>query len=143
VSETLGSLIDKLSIVNLKIVHTNQSERVESLMEHQGNLIEEINELIELFYQNKLSISRLNAKANKVYDENKFKIRRENQSIGEHIDALIGCNFYIWKLQEKMYKFEELPANEKDEVVRSIAELNLKRNNYIDMINELLIKNYA
>ena len=142
-SETLGSLIDKLSIVNLKIVHTNQSERVESLMEQQGNIIEEINELIELFYQNKLSISRLNAKANKVYDENKFKISRENQSIGKHIDALIGCNFHIWKLQEKMYKFEELPANEKDEVVRSIAELNLKRNNYIDMINELLIKNHA
>lgn len=140
-SETLGSLVDKLSIVNLKIIHTEHPDRVKSLLEQKSNLVDEINEWIELFCKNKLSISIINAKANKVYDENKFRIKIETQSIGQNIDSLINCNSSIWKLQEKIYKFEQLTGSEKDIVVRDIAELNLKRNEYIDKINELLIKN--
>jgi hypothetical protein len=138
-SENLGSLIDKLSITNLKIQFTTDKSRIESLESQKINLVEEIDEYIESCVKGLIPVRRMEMKSNKVYDEKRFNVSIELGEIGFYVNELIKYNFEIWKNQEEIYKFDDLSEVKKNEVVRSIAELNLKRNKVIDAINDTFI----
>jgi len=80
-AETLGTLIDKLSIINLKLWHcqeilargceepqkTNLINKNESLLQQRYNIIQEINEWIEKSKTEK-DPSRLMSPSNKIYE---------------------------------------------------------------------------
>jgi hypothetical protein len=139
-SETLGSLIDKISIVNLKIEHTKDKDKIENLYTQNRNLCEEIEEYINDALLGKVAINKLQIKANKVYDEGKYIIKIDNNSIGNNISQLISCNIKIWREQENIYNFERVPESKKNVVIKNIAELNLERNKLIELIDQEFVK---
>lgn len=139
-AETLGSLIDKISIVNLKIEHTKDKDKIENLYTQNRNLCEEIEEYINDALLGKVAINKLQIKANKVYDEGKYIINIDNRSIGNNISQLISCNIKIWYEQENIYNFERVPESKKNVVTKNIAELNLERNKLIELIDQEFVK---
>jgi hypothetical protein len=139
VAETLGSLCDKLIITQLKKVHTNDLVRLASIEVRVSVLKEEIDEFLLLAISGKLEANRILVKANKVYDESKFSVSAHSSSIGEAVESLLVVNLALWKEQEKVYNFEQVPADKKDAVIRDLAQLNLDRNALIEKIDETLL----
>jgi hypothetical protein len=140
VADTLGSLCDKLIITQLKKVHTNDLGRLASIDVRVSVLKEEIDEFLLLAISGKLEANRILVRANKVYDESKFSVSVHSSGIGEAIESLLVVNLALWKEQEKVYNFEQVPADMKDIVIRDLAQLNLDRNALIEKIDETLLK---
>jgi pyruvate-formate lyase len=103
-------------------------------------LKEEIDEFLLLAISGKLEANRILVRANKVYDESKFSVSVHSSGIGEAIESLLVVNLALWKEQEKVYNFEQVPADMKDIVIRDLAQLNLDRNALIEKIDETLLK---
>ncbi len=57
-------------------------------------------------------------------------------SIGDIFSRLAEVNCELWHEQEKVYEFNKVPAEQKDEVVKRLALLNLERNQCIDQIDK-------
>ena len=111
--ETLGSLIDKLTIVKLKQFHTSDCIRTNILNNQREDLVIEINEFINN------PPKKLTFPANKVHPEYKFYAYQG--SMGFLIDKLAEVNCNIWHEQEKVYEFELVPFDKKDSVIDSLA----------------------
>ena len=127
-AETLGSLIDKLIIVNLKQIHTNDQKRFTNLRSQKDSLVREIDQFISC------PPRCLVVPANKVYEGNVPKML-EAQTLGGMVTLLTEVNCYLWHKQEQVYDFVNVPADEKDGVIQSIATLNLQRNQCIEKID--------
>ena len=56
--------------------------------------------------------------------------------IGAIFAELAQANCGVWHEQEKLYDFESVPAEQKNEVMKKLAILNLQRNNCIDAIDK-------
>jgi hypothetical protein len=124
--ETLGSLIDKLTIVKLKQFHTEfNNVRFSSLELQEESLINEIDEYV---LENDARV----IPANKVCD---IKVKVFG-TIGGLISSLAITNCKIWHLQEKIYDFESVKPDAKDAVIGSIARLNIKRTALIEEIDK-------
>ena len=139
-AETLGSLCDKLTIVKLKQFHSNDKERLESLSIQECQLKEEIDSFLNDAVIGLIPEEKLSFDANKVYKKEGNQIREIQGEIGAVFSELAKVNCELWHEQEKVYDFEKIPAEEKDEVVKKLAILNLERNKCIDGIN-LTLKN--
>jgi hypothetical protein len=137
-AETLGTLCDKLTIVTLKKYHTKNKSRLGNLKIQEKQLIYEINEYISKAINGCISIDKLVFASNKVYKKAGNEIEEVTGNIGEVFSALSKVNCDLWHEQEKVYEFEKV--KDKDNVVRNLALLNLKRNNCIDKIDNLLQK---
>ena len=125
--ETLGSLVDKLSIIKLKQYHTpfDNNERFTSLDEQEESLIEEIDEYV-------LKNDARVIPANKICD---IKVHVSG-TMGGLISDLAMTNTKIWHLQEDLYNFSNLPDDKKDYTVINIAKLNIKRTALIEEIDK-------
>ena len=134
-AETLGMLCDKLTIIKLKQYHTDEAERLESLDKQAGQLQEEINEYIIDAVAGLIPADRLTFAANKVFKKEGNKVDDVSGGFGEIFLQLADVNCRLWHEQEKVYAFEQVPADEKDTVVKQLARLNLERNKCIDAIN--------
>lgn len=134
-AETLGTLSDKLTIVKLKQYHSEDTARLESLGAQAKQLQQEIDEFVQAALGGRIPIERLTFSANKVYKKEGNEIKEFAGSIGEIFAALAQTNCDLWHVQEKVYEFEIVPANEKDSVVKDLAILNLERNKCIDEID--------
>ncbi len=134
-AETLGSLCDKLTIVKLKQWHSEDKERLQSLSEQEVQLQNEINEFITDAIHGNIPAERLVFGANKVYKKEGNVIEDITGNIGEVFSKLSYVNCELWHEQEKVYDFEQVPVNEKNEVVKKLAHLNLLRNKCIDRID--------
>jgi hypothetical protein len=140
-AETLGMLCDKLTIVKLKEYHTNNEERLNSLIKQAEQLQNEIDEYIYDALNGKISIDKLSFDSNKVYIEKGNEMRSFEGSFGDLISSLADTNCKLWHTQEKVYEFEKVEVKEKDNVIKELAILNLERNQCIDKINNMF-KNY-
>ncbi|MEJ0081041.1 MAG: hypothetical protein WDM78_08880 [Puia sp.] len=136
-AETLGSLCDKLTIVKLKQFHTDDAGKLKSLAVQQASLCTEIDEFLETALSGKISVSALTFDANKVYSKKGNEIEILTGNIGEIFSKLAEINCVLWHEQEKVYEFEKVPEAQKNIVVKSLAILNLQRNQCIDEINNL------
>jgi hypothetical protein len=136
-AETLGMLCDKLTIVKLKQYHTEDKDRLASLEKQSFQLKEEINEYIKDAVQGKILPERLSFDANKVFKIEGNVVEDVTGNFGEVMYQLADVNCRLWHEQEKVYAFEEVPAGEKNIVVKQLALLNLERNKCIDRINSL------
>ncbi len=135
-AETLGTLSDKLTIVKLKQFHTEDDARLQSLARQESQLQTEIDELILAATAGKIPLEKLTFSANKVYKKEGNEIQEIKGSIGEIFSLLAETNCRLWHVQEKVYEFEAVPMNEKDNVVKELAILNLERNKCIDEMDK-------
>jgi hypothetical protein len=135
-AETLGTLADKLTTVKLKLWHTDDAERIASLKAQEKQLEEEINEFVDAAIAGQIPIGRLTFAANKVYKKEGNAISDFSGSIGELFSQLAETNCKLWHVQEKVYEFEQIPAAQKDGVIRELAVVNLERNQCIDRLDQ-------
>jgi ribosomal protein L44E len=135
-SETLGSLCDKLTVVKLKQYHTGNQKRLQSLAVQEKQLQDEINEFIEAAMSGRIPLQRLTFAANKVYRREGNMISDITGSIGEVFSKLTQVNCDLWHEQENVYEFEKVPPDKKDKVVKQLALLNLDRNQCIGRIDD-------
>ena len=136
-SETLGMLCDKLTIVKLKQFHSDEESRQESLRKQAMQLQEEIDGYIADAIAGKIPADKMVFAANKVYKQQGNETAEVQGNFGEVFYQLADVNCRLWHEQEKVYDFEEVPEAEKNTVVKNLALLNLERNKCIDAINEL------
>ena len=134
-AETLGSLCDKLTIVKLKRWHTDDTVRLQSLAAQETQLQDEIDELLSSAFAGRVPIERLTFAANKVYKREGNTPGEVRGSIGQIFSQLASVNCNLWHVQEKVYEFEKVPVEEKDEVVKQLAVLNLERTQCIDELD--------
>ena len=138
--ETLGSLCDKLTIVKLKQYHSIEETRLQSLNEQEKQLKKEIDCYVVDVFSGKIGLENITFAANKIYKSSNMQLRNVQGEIGEVFSELAKINCELWHEQEKIYDFENVPIEEKNNVVKSIAVLNLERNHCIDNINNLVYK---
>ena len=134
-AETLGMLCDKLTIVKLKQYHSENKTSLDSLALQASQLQEEIDTYISDAVNGQIDPSKMVFASNKVYKEEGNKVSEVAGGFGEVIYQLADVNCRLWHEQEKVYEFENVPAGEKDAVVKQLAVLNLERNKCIDAIN--------
>lgn len=137
--ETLGSLCDKLTIVKLKQWHTEDTVRLESLSKQEIQLANEIDTFLANALNQDIPLENLKFSSNKVYKSKGNEIREiSGSSIGVIFAELAQVNCDLWHEQEKVYEFEVVPIEQKNEVVKNLAKMNLERNFCIDKIDSLL-----
>ncbi|MFY9621689.1 MAG: hypothetical protein WAM70_18320 [Pyrinomonadaceae bacterium] len=135
-AETLGTLADKLTTVQLKLWHTDDPERTRSLEVQQKQLQEEINEFVSAALTGEIPIEKLTFSANKVYKKEGNVVPEFQGSIGEMFAQLAAVNCRLWHVQERVYEFEQVPMEQKDGVIKELAIVNLERNKCIDRLDE-------
>ena len=136
-AETLGMLCDKLTIVKLKQYHSVDQDRLDSLAVQSEQLQEEIDLYIGDVITGKIPPSKLSFVSNKVFKPEGNETAEILGSIGEVFNQLAETNCNLWHVQEKVYEFHTVPAEEKDLVVKKLALLNLERTKCIDTINSV------
>lgn len=134
-AETLGTLSDKLTTVKLKQWHTEDADRLASLSQQEKQLQQEIDEYIAAAVAGDIPLEKLTFAANKVYKKEGNETREISGSLGQMFSALAETNTKLWHVQETVYDFEKIPADEKDGVIRELAVVNLERNNCIDELD--------
>jgi hypothetical protein len=135
-AETLGTLADKLTTVKLKLLHTDDPARIQSLTAQERQLQDEMNELVGGAIAGEIPLERLTFAANKVYKKEGNETRNFQGTIGQMFSQLAEVNCRLWHVQETVYDFEKIPADEKDEVIKQLAIVNLERNQCIDKLDE-------
>ena len=135
-AETLGTLCDKLTTVKLKLWHTEDDDRMQSLAAQEKQLTDEINEFISGAISGHIPLERLTFAANKVYKKEGNAVPEFNGSLGEIFAQLAETNCRLWHVQERVYDFEKIPAGQKDGVIKELAIVNLERNQHIDRLDE-------
>jgi hypothetical protein len=134
-AETLGMLCDKLTIVKLKQYHTEDEERLASLSSQALQLQEEIDVYIADAINGIIPPEKLTFKANKVFKKEGNETKNITGNIGNIFSELADINCRLWHEVEKGYDIENVPAKEKDKIVKMLAVLNLERNKCIDAID--------
>ena len=138
-AETLGSLCDKLTIVKLKQWHTVDTARMASLAAQERQLSAEIDDYLARAAAGTIPVAQLSFAANKVFKQEGNTVPEVSGGIGELFARLAQVNCALWHEQEKVYDFENVPAEQKNAVVKQLALLNLERNQCIDGIDRNLI----
>ena len=134
-AETLGMLCDKLTIVKLKQYHTDSEERLTSLNKQALQLQQEIDIYIADAVNGNIPPERLTFAANKVFKKEGNETKEITGNIGEIFSSLADVNCRLWHEVEKGYEIENVPVQEKDNLVKMLAVLNLERNKCIDAID--------
>ena len=135
-AETLGSLCDKLTTVKLKLWHTEDPERRRSLAQQEQQLNQEINEFIGAAIAGDIPPERLTFAANKVYKKEGNVVPELRGTLGQTFAQLAETVCKLWHVQENVYDFEKIPADQKDAVIKELAIVNLERNQCIDRVDE-------
>jgi hypothetical protein len=135
-TETLGSLCDKLTIIKLKQYHTRDLKRLDSLANQEKQLCEEIDTFVVDAVRGEISQEKLTFSSNKVYKKEGNEILPITGDIGSFFSELSKVNCELWHKQEKVYEFEKVPPAEKNNVIKQLALLNLQRNQCIDSIDK-------
>jgi hypothetical protein len=134
-SETLGSLCDKLATVKLKLWHSDDPVRLESLTGQEKQLQQEIDEFMVAAMSGDIPLERLTFAQNKVYKKEGNVVPEFSGTLGESFAELANTVCKLWHVQEKVYEFEAIPMNEKDGVIKELAIVNLERNQCIDQLD--------
>lgn len=134
-AETLGTLCDKLTVLQLKHWHSEEAKQRDSLARQGIELRAEIDELFSAALAGAIPLQRLHYASHKVYKREGNETRPVAGSIGTVIARLAHVNCDLWHEQEKVYDFTAVPADRKDAVVKRLAVLNLERNQCIDAID--------
>jgi len=150
-AETLGSLVDKLSIKNLRLWHLDE------LLEKESGVTEKINELkakrelvlkqsqdlmdeINGFFAAALAGKvKIRDEKIKMYENKNVKSTDAIKELGFAISELSLRNIRCWHLEDEVRR-EDLPDSEIVQLKRRIDATNQERNDLMDKVDEILGK---
>lgn len=135
-AETLGSLCDKLATVKLKLWHTEDVDRLQSLRAQEKQLQQEIDEFMGAALSGEIPRERLTFAQNKVYKKEGNVVPEFKGTLGQSFAQLAHTVCKLWHVQEKVYEFEAIPSDQKDSVIKELAIVNLERNQCIDQLDQ-------
>ncbi|OQB12417.1 MAG: hypothetical protein BWY16_00473 [Candidatus Omnitrophica bacterium ADurb.Bin205] len=148
-AETLGSLIDKLTIKDIREYHINQmvksgrrkfsknqlKEKLRILKRQKQEVIQEIDGFIAAALKGKLTLKDEKLKIyNDLKDMGRIVI---SKSMGQAISGLAKANLELWHLEDEARR-KDASLGYIGKVKRMIDPVNQKRNDYIDRIDRLL-----
>ena len=148
-AETLGSLIDKLTIKNLRYWHLDEAIQAKGASDPQ---IEELKTKLNLVdCQRKDLLQEIDVFLNAALD-GEVKIRDEKvklyknlnvvsseglSKLGEAVSKLATSNITIWHLEDEVRR-DDLPDSKIVATKRRIDTANQERNNLMDKVDEIL-----
>ena len=150
-AETLGSLIDKLSIKNLRYWHLDEVIQAKDLSDSQFEELKAKMDLVdcqrkELLAEIDAFLCAAIAGDVRIRDE-KVKLYKNlnvtstggiNQ-LGEVVSELAMSNIKLWHLEDEARR-DDVPDSEIVMTNRSIDTTNQERNNFMDKVDEILEK---
>ncbi len=140
-AETLGSLVDKLTIKNIRqeflgvVKGRGQAGKIRIVKEQRDDLIDEINRFLIDAVKGKVRLKELKVK---LY--NKPVKKRPSGNLGELINGLASKNLELWKLEDEVRR-RDVSDSYIAKTKRKIDVANQMRNDLIDAIDVLLEKN--
>ena len=148
-AETLGSLIDKLSIKNLRYWHLDEDSQARDSSDPQKQELMDKMELVasqrkELLEEIDVFLSSALAGEVKIRDE-KVKLYKnlnvtsaeDVNRLGEAVSKLAMSNIQLWHLEDEVRR-EDLPDTDIVKTKRKIDTNNQERNNFMDKVDEIL-----
>lgn len=144
-AETLGSLVDKLSIKNLRIWHLEEAlEKDKASEELQGkrdladkqrqNLVQEINSFLVAALEGKICIRDEKIK---MYTNTNVSSSDSVKKLGEAVSELAFRNIKLWHCEDEVRR-TDLADAEIVQIKRRIDSTNQERNDLMDKVDEIL-----
>ena len=139
--ETLGSLCDKLTIVELKRWHTSTAGRLQTLDQQATQLRDEIDTHLHDAVNGAIDPDRLTFPSNKVFDIGNQALQELKGGLGHVVGELARINCELWHEQEKVYEIQKSPDSHTDavQILERLGHLNLERTQCIDTIDTSLV----
>jgi len=137
-SETLGSLVDKLTIKNIRLNNLRKAKKksrnkIDIVQAQRKDLIEEMNEFLAQALKGKVKLKDEKVKLYKQAGEK----RKVSGTLGALVDGLSQTNVQLWHLEDEARKSDVNDAYI-GRIKRKIDIANQIRNDLIDRIDELL-----
>jgi len=148
-AETLGSLIDKLSIKNLRYWHLDEALQAKDSSDPQKKELiakvelvdrqrKELSEEIDIFLNAALAGEvRIRDEKVKLYKNLNVSSSEDLNRLGETVSKLAMSNIKLWHLEDEVRR-EDLPDSEIVKIKRTIDTNNQERNNFMDKVDEIL-----
>ena len=148
-AETLGSLIDKLSIKNLRYWHLDEDSQARDSSDPQKQELmdkmdlvdrqrKELLEEIDVFLSSALAGEvRIRDKKVKLYKNLNVTSAEDVNHLGEAVSKLAMSNIKLWHLEDEVRR-EDLPDTDIVKTKRKIDTNNQERNNFMDKVDEIL-----
>ena len=148
-AETLGSLIDKLSIKNLRYWHLDedsqardssdpQKQELMDKMELVDRQRKELLEEIDVFLSSALAGEvRIRDEKIKLYKNLNVTSAEDVNHLGEAVSKLAMSNIKLWHLEDEVRR-EDLPDTDIVKTKRKIDTNNQERNNFMDKVDQIL-----
>ena len=148
-AETLGSLIDKLSIKNLRYWHLDEDSQARDLSDPQKQELmdkmelvarqrKELLEEIDVFLSSALAGEvRIRDEKVKLYKNLNVTSADDVNHLGEAVSKLAMSNIKLWHLEDEVRR-EDLPDTDIVKTKRKIDTNNQERNNFMDKVDEIL-----
>jgi hypothetical protein len=144
-AETLGSLVDKLSIKNLRIWHLeevlakdSESEELKAKRDladqQRQNLVQEINGFLVAALQGEVCIRDEKIK---MYTNTNVSSSDSIKKLGEAISELAFRNIKLWHCEDEVRR-TDLADSEIVKIKRRIDTTNQERNDLMDKVDEIL-----
>jgi hypothetical protein len=144
-AETLGSLVDKLSIKNLRIWHLEEALEKDSDSEElkakrdladkqRQNLVQEINGFLVAALQGEVCIRDEKIK---MYTNTNVSSSDSIKKLGEAVSELAFRNIKLWHCEDDVRR-TDLEDSEIVKIKRRIDTTNQERNDLMDKVDQIL-----
>ena len=144
-AETLGSLVDKLSIKNLRIWHLEEALEKDSKSEElkgkrdladkqRQNLVQEINGFLVAALQGEVCIRDEKIK---MYTNTNVSSSDSIKKLGEAVSELAFRNIKLWHCEDEVRR-TDLADSEIVKIKRRIDTTNQERNDLMDKVDKIL-----
>jgi hypothetical protein len=144
-AETLGSLVDKLSIKNLRIWHLEEALEKDSKSEElkgkrdladkqRQNLVQEINGFLVAALQGEVCIRDEKIK---MYTNTNVSSSDSMKKLGQAVSELAFRNIKLWHFEDEVRR-TDLADSEIVEIKRRIDTTNQERNDLMDKVDQIL-----
>ncbi|MCK4995232.1 MAG: DUF4254 domain-containing protein [Candidatus Omnitrophica bacterium] len=150
-AETLGSLIDKLTIKSIREFHLDENLKAKKskfpkaelklkmalLMKQKTLQLKEIEDFINLALNSKITLREEKIKLyNKPADIGRIG---KNEKLSKAIEGLSRKNIELWHLEDEARR-ADMPLSYIGKIKKKIDPTNQQRNDFIDKIDELFEK---
>jgi hypothetical protein len=146
-AETLGSLVDKLSIKNLRIWHLDEALEQKNVSDYaqlkarrdladkqRQNLVNEINDFLVSAFKGEVCIRDEKIK---LYTNTNVSSSDSIKKLGEAVSELAIRNIKLWHCEDEVRR-TDLADVEIVKIKRKIDTTNQERNDLMDKVDEIL-----
>ena len=146
-AETLGSLVDKLSIKNLRIWHLDEALEHKNTSDHaelkakrdladkqRQNLVNEINDFLVSAFKGEVCIRDEKIK---LYANTNVSSSDSIKKLGEAVSELAFRNIKLWHCEDEVRR-TDLADVEIVKIKRRIDTTNQERNDLMDKVDDIL-----